>query len=941
METNSFKTVLDPDDPQVIGAWDSASTPRRQTQVIFEAASPTLRDRPWFGTRYGAQICTPAAKTNGHDGPWTYGVRYWPSARMWTLSPLQEKMRWTEEVPEGITLWDIMYSNRPTTGGLLETLNLVAIKLIEMRMNAIPYGTGMVHEPGSGFEQFFYRKVVPADGSWNESLSMPALPNPFATWVFQSGGTPIPRPTPSVPFDIVCHTTQTQRENLGAFLRWIVPSNMSTNPDYILVFYFGQYSLGIAGDGLAYLFEKRQPGGEYFWTLRAQWRYCNADKVSGTNHTMTIYPHLGQRGEQRIIFSSNNLGVSSSSVLDNTVPTQEFLYVSTEIARQGALPNIYPPGVTTRSFFRLDVRRDIRLAWSLARLMFQREGVIIDSSFEMPPTPSAKQWKLHLHYRDGFFPLTSGGNPGGYIAASAFNARTNTALTAAAVAAGRYNVSNNVAGTAAPFFNIKFFGAFSGSAPKAQDSTPILYGYSLERGADIAAATTPEEGHEPIILGVHSVQVTDPGPSPKSASGVVETVDMENEHPRLRERGYLHTKVVVNYWPKAGEAFGPESAWPAAAYNGTVQKVVIHNGLALRPRHSKLSPDGDLPGACTKWRVVAALAGMSAIAGEVSAAALTYQQFAVEAGAGPADTKSKPFKVTDAIRMMLSTRFRDNYINIPDIDIRLYGALGQGKGDLEFEPHTDVVDRCSALARNYLGQYLVYELNAGIIEPDGSPGGAWTLRQVKPASGLPRARFFTAPLTTPFPGMNPCGYVDGGLPGIPLTEPLTEYTSPPEANHIWVFAAPPETGERYMKVDFHAYNHQSYKVPGSSVTPNPASPHYIGHEKLLAVPAPELWLAGDYEATRRACEVVARRLLQFAGCARKVVAGPGPLAIIWDNVLERYRPLQYGDEVTLNGESGWIVRSASPSYSLDTNQVANYELEKLLGHNDPGVEEEE
>jgi hypothetical protein len=921
---NDFDHVdLDPEDEAIQAAWAAASTPGRQTYMVLDHKLARIMENHWGGVRQGAQICTPAAQSQGGDGTWTRRVRYWPSLKFWTLGVVQENWRWTEEVPEGLSMDDLVY----TKGNAIDTMVLDTIHALEMRLNQIPYGTGMIHDPSATFDNYITRKVVSSGASWDDKLSRPALPNPFSAGSTSLGGISS-LPTPRVPMDTVMITKQTQREDLGMFLRWLVPGHQNLFPDYILTAFFGQYGLGIAGDGKAYLFEwcRQNEAGAYRWRLRKSWQYCPPQAVCNVNHTMTIFPVRGQYGEPYIIFSSRQVASGTVTWGENHVPTQEVAYHASDINRQGDLPES-ANNITKRGFWSLDIRRDLRVAWSVGRLMFWESGQIVDAAWEVPPLTNGTEIRTQYYYR---LPITSlfGGSIMGSVDFLWFNARD-----------PGYSPIDLTSPTpnAAPMCVISFKGGGSetintpSATRKAQSYTPVLYGYRLWRDP-VFDEEEDDEVYPPIKVGVRSFSAQDPGPNPKMGGGTVETADFTGNHPRLKNRGHIMAKIVCNYWPPAGQ---PQE--------GILHKVTLFSGVALRWRTEKLIPDNDDETECpTPRKFMIPLAPMASVGAEVSTAALTFQSFTVDETHSDQTVSPQPWKVTEAIRTMLATRFSENHIEIEELDIRLFGALGISTGDLLFESHDDIIARCEAMARDYLGRYLVFDLAAGPLNTDGSRDGAWRILKIPDADAPPVIAFFTSPQVENFPGMDPCGYktdVEDAPLGIPLAD-VQEQVAPPECNHVWVFAAPPQSGERYQKVDYHCYNFNSYKVPGSSIDPSPNSPHFIGYELLHIRPAPELWLSGDAERTRQACELVARRILFYAGSARRIVVGHGPLGFIWDEEKVTYRAVRYGDPCTLNGETGWFVASCSPNITLDTNQVGMYELHKLIPHTETGIEEE-
>jgi hypothetical protein len=156
------------------------------------------------------------------------------------------------------------------------------------------------------------------------------------------------------------------------------------------------------------------------------------------------------------------------------------------------------------------------------------------------------------------------------------------------------------------------------------------------------------------------------------------------------------------------------------------------------------------------------------------------------------------------------------------------------------------------------------------------------------------------------------------------------YTVPPELNHVWVFTTPLKDGDKKgFCYEQHAYNVLSYQVPGCPTAPDPLSPHFVGRERLRVVPDPSLYIPGDPQATAKAVNFIARRLIEYAGRGAQVRPIYGPLQFVVDADTGRLRLPRFGDPATYNGEHDWFVRSVSPSYNLDKAQMCHYEIIKF------------
>jgi hypothetical protein len=134
-------------------------------------------------------------------------------------------------------------------------------------------------------------------------------------------------------------------------------------------------------------------------------------------------------------------------------------------------------------------------------------------------------------------------------------------------------------------------------------------------------------------------------------------------------------------------------------------------------------------------------------------------------------------------------------------------------------------------------------------------------------------------------------------------------------------------------LDNHLYNYLSYKVPGSSVDPDPDSPHYLGYERALVLADPAMWAGshiGGWDATQKTIDFVLMRLFAYTCLARERMQFVAPLLFVTDPATARRRPLRFYDVVTVGGDTGWYVRICTPSFNSDRVMTASYELERLV-----------
>jgi hypothetical protein len=897
-------------------------TPGRATRLHLDLPSTVAVDGAWGGCRYGDQVATIAAAALGKDSGSTENMRYWPGARAWTLTPLQEwATRYQEALPAGVTSDDFLLSpglldSAPLVDHLGATVGLAAVQAIWN----VPFGVGMNVTPGvlEVGDPLTYKQIT-AGQSW-EGLITSSVPVAGP----QDGTT---LPLPNVPLDCLLYTNINEREDQGYYLRWVVPGTPLHYPDWVMNFFFGQYALAVTGDGMCHLCEYCRPytgsagGGSYRWQLRRSMRYCRPSLVCNTTHTMTIFPVRGRFGQKYIEFYGNNMESSVLALGARAASALEETYEAEPIIR-GFDTDEAPGYVTKAAPARIDVRRDLRVGWQLSRLVFSpTAGKIIDAPWTTPQFTTPRPVRIRADFR--LPDLLQPGMPGvGTVATILSDTRTGAILDpTSAIASQSLTLEIDLI------------------ANTVHDS-PVFYGYDLRRDP-YTMNITP--GELATSVRTYAGQVMADDPSLDRAD--IQLYDPTDALQKLRQRGQLDAKVTTTALVPDGEG-GTRAA-----------QITLFRGMITRPRRTRLGkatqPERFFPS--TEWSLYnLPLEGMAARLRELNNFRLDFRIFGADedAAVDPYAHVLPPWKVTDVIRYLLCVSGIDPlFIDIDDNPLRLWvgGGLDDQQSDLWYDPNVDVLDRILALARNYLGARLVYDLSAGVLAPlgrtdAGSPEGAWRL--LYPAApDAPPVLNFAADRTdgTPVAVAGPHAYLspaafppdpDNGAPTTFFTGPADSYVVPPEANHVYVFTvAEGITGTKPFRIDRHRYNFKSYAVPRSGLVPDPTSPHYIGREKLLLVPAPELWIdAGredDFYRAKSAVNLVAERLLNYACRARLIQPVHAPLAVLQDGDTGRWRIPRYGDPVTFRGEAGWFIRSVSPDYEYDVCQMAHYELERL------------
>ncbi len=913
--------------------FDTITPGQFRTRIECDVPEVVTIEAFFTNTRRGSEIAPLSATKKGADCLVSQRMRYWKSGA-WTLRPIQDTFNATYELPPNdFNETDFVYGNA-TGGRALDLVVRAATNLIYAALWGGPVGVGIVTAPGINSRgDLVMRKNVAAGASYASSETVyPPPPQGSDSPGLIEGTTAFP--AQNVRLDNWFYTDRVQQADQGFYLRWLFPGVPMSTPDTLFNFYFGQYCLIVDGSGKATLAEYCQPrgGGAYRWKQRSQFQYCRAGQAVGNPHTMTIFPHKGPNGEKFIIFAGNNvdtaqggaMGLLSSGSAGGTVHTDEFLYEANPLTRFNDVDDA-PESVTKAAHIRLDVRQDMRPGFHVSKLIFRNFGGIIDSIHGLPDhsilsaaDPIYGEKPFQVRVQATYPPSPSGALPS-----------IDAVVNLDTVTEGSESISN-------PYVYLTFNGTGSGGIEGASYTTPILWSYEIYRPATNIIVNP---GMFSLLASSASVSGI-AGPDPRQEHGNVIAHDLLGTHTRL-SRGKFAARVVMDYQEEPG---------------GDIVPVVLSRGYALRPKFLKHGRTGAAFPDHKEYSFL--ISGIADRASAVSGRTIGYEHFDLDEFAptvtdGPRAGSKPPWKVTDVIRFVLAQRGfvgpsihpggeltddDSSQILIPDLPIRLWSGTSEKSQDHVYNPHTDPIDMCVTLARNYLGGYLIWDANAGPLdssitedEDDITPMGAWRLLQPPPPGATPVYNFVSSPTVEAeagqfIPPHSPAAYASDATFIISSEE---GYTIPPEINHVWVFTAPPTNETPGQRFERHLYNPKSYDVPGMSITSDPDSPHYLGFEQMRIVPCADLLNPADFVKTQLAVDFTARRIMDFAGRARKVLPISAPLVLITDAATSRKRPLRYYDPVTVNGVGGYYIRSVSPSIT-SPNHRAQYEVERLI-----------
>jgi len=827
----------------------NGTTPGRSTRVTFDIAE-TVAVSPFQGwRRRGGEIARGKAGGAVDDNK-QVNIRFWPTGAI-TLAPLQTEISNLQEY--AILLGHIV---APTNASLLTNLMVIPSIAIENQYRQNPDLVGMAYSGNINTvgAPFIVRKI-PAGGSWNEQITS-GVPSVL------SG--PDGSRVPDIPVDRVGESIAPYPANQGFFLNWSNPGSDVTYPKITHCFYFGQYSLSFSGTGLAYLYEyvRYADTQSQGWQKRAEWRYARAGQISGTAHSMGIWPHFSPEKRKYIVFSNGQVDIAqvTSSFAHTssqiTVSPGDFVYEAKPDARY---VDSSPFDITTSAPIRFDIRRDWRMSLQISTLGWPTSGMLIDAPGSFQPDSTSLSATM--------FPIRIFADvqalPGTGIASGLIDAASGAA----------YDPNNPQHQPAARF-------DFTGDG----NSTPILWGYNVNRdSASMFSSPGQFSGGN-----LRSVSVAGYCGDPSQQSAHVQITDVNGDLRRLHNRGQLSVRIDVTHTEGGKQYVTP-----------------IFRGYALRPKGNKQRGPSQ-----TWYDFSVPMVGMWMRLSEPTSGPLLQSLFYNDPLVPDSQrngVSAIPWKVTDAIRYLIACAgFSAAQINIPDLPMRLWPGISDPPGEFDINPNTNYAEFALRLCRNFLGGYLLYS------EVDDY----WTLIGGTSLSAAPVYNFTTAP---------PRGQVDpSSLLAYPqftcfVTRLETEMIAA-EYNSIQVVC--PMSGEKVVQRTLINFN--GYTVPGSGITPDPDSPDYIGHIRPTVVVDSSLYHPGDVRATQRAVDWTCQRLYDFCCHGQRLAYFTAPLVFVLDPATGNYRMPRFMDPITINGLP-YQVKSCTTNYHYDGTQTMEVE----------------
>lgn len=682
----------------------------------------------------------------------------------------------------------------------------------------------------------------------------------------------------------------------------------------------GRYALKCFGDGRAKLYEAAE---DLTWIYRDAFRWVDPGvPIFGALHELWIGSNSVQDASGA--FKGTRIKFLTSSFPD--VPAKGFgsLLIETQISAAikaitwGANNPLYSvPGAgetaVTLAPIRVDARRDVRVLAQIALSRFPESGVLVDDVFSIPFLPTGdEEFKIEWY---GSVP------DGTSMVAKLYNAETGVEL-----ADGTITLQDEIGGVATytPDERVrKLRVRIEFESNTERDKTPVLTSWRIYRsGVFESPAITPVEvnaqGEFPSLVerAPLSVSITGVSRDTSDMSATVQIVDFTGTLTNLATRGMVPIKIETEYAP------GDEEEDPPL-------RTTLFRGYVIQANAEKIA-GGTFDGQ-KHWADKRSRRYTLTCAGEWArlATALAPRGFTWF------DQENNRFyKVTTFIRHLLRTAYSNDNINIPDIDIRLFGADSTAQ---IIEPDSPIAELCAKYARDYLNAYLCQDNYAGDTFQ-------WRLLLEKTAPYTPVARFYVE-----HPGVFKLPHVDGayGSHVHPDTEQTvlhtfirkktwTTWQEKPEGNVVEVTGgatgddAPAVGAQSAGRITAIAVNFDSFNAlnldPSDPNYPDGSSPDYLGRYVPIAVRDSTL-------TTQAAVNWVCRRISDLACHTLNWCSFEAPLILITDLTDPDQvcpRPLRLYDAVEVQNDDGefetWLVVNCDPGYRKDSIQMGRYTL---------------
>lgn len=919
--SRTIETLFLDEEPQfhLIDMSNPIITPNRKTIVTFDAALPGPTQQLFGHMRFMSEIGA------GGD-PGTENVGFVPEVG-WQLKGWHWDAGELQESSEGLSAIMKVADGRLQVAPGIEEFDTYR-QTTEL--------TGVTFDPSvPATGSTMIQKRVAASGSWADAAMF-------------SDQTAFPPPEPDndpAGMDRIARSTANHKPTTQLTFSFFAPGSGIQASRSLVTFYFtgpagstkefwgiGQYALKLRGDGTALLFERGKsgdtdptslPNSSLEWKRRFTFQWAeNARAVFNSAHQLLIASDTaesatGQYRGSKIVFMSSSIARPGNSLVE-ILRTMAI----TAIKQQSGLVPVYNvpnlrQGATVEGPIRIDARRDIRVIANVAEQKFVEEGVLLDSSFSFPYVPRSASAE-DLIYIEAFGSIPDGTAIGIELLDSS-GVVVPGGVTTVTASYGVQKTYPIPAGNTSRYFRVRFL--LSGDGTKSPTLTKYMaYRYSTFAESDAVPVETPQRAVEPSVPRSHpsGITITNGGRSPEGDRAQIKYEDLGEDYPLLRVRSGIPIKIETEY---------DEIGNRATLFQGYVSRAMAQKLVGN-------DPDRDFPDPEARSYYIDCAGEWARLNGITTPRRLEFSEV-VALGLPGASTATFTWKVTRIIRVLLAMAYPDEFIDIPDLDIRLLATDAQ---EYILNPGNKILDILPGLAQDYFGGWLHFDVAAG-------DRGKWRLGLPRPAPFTILARFY---VNHPGEGVHPVdhrAYPDVTIIG-QESRPVkatfirkgthSSWVEKPEGNVVEVYA--PSAGSdtanaggsdasmpTVVLFNPHSFNALNLE-PSDPNYPDPNHPDYIG----FAIP---IRVTDKKISTIEAATMIGRRVYDAACHALDFQQFEAPLLLITEVADEeqvRPRQLRFYDPVEIEQTDGsfvtYIVVDCNPTYVKDHVQMAQYTL---------------
>jgi hypothetical protein len=768
---------------------------------------------------------------------------------------------------------------------------------------------------------WYITKRIPAGESWEQPLS-PVEAGPVVN-------------SPHYPLDTMMMGPRTGslEPNSGFIIKVLIPGGFLQTGDYLFSFRFGGELIGsaspplntgfgrfemiLSGSGTIFLYEKISGS----WEKVAEWQSSAYKDLSGSALIFRVLPHFPRYIEFRTFAS---VGVQSSlqelhapgiigaiATTGRHITIHEHTHIVENRGSQATFGgSVFLRPITGEGPIVIRVRRDLRLAWQVARLAFRQQGVLTDRAFRVPyGVADAKILRIHAK---GYNQQVSIDPSTALTTMTAIVEEADgTALTPASESVTLNGQSFAFTGFFPPGGSNKCRAVITLTSLQvagARWHSPALEAYHVVRNPHTVTLTTTENTNGEV----QSVSIQGAGYHPEHEAATLVVDDPRNLLTTVRNR---KTPVIIE-----------------TTYNsGGVDKSIIFRGYTGRVTASQRGKIGTTYPS-PDWRQLnCELVGMW---DRLSANRFWHQQInladATTSLRGGVGNSRVPWYVTDFIREAIwMSGFPDAQINVPHVDLRFFLPKNSDTTDgFVIPPGTNLAELLVSVARDYLNHYLVFCPNAGadgqwrlLSPPTGAETPLWTFTLEAAAAGK------LAHLAASYgSNISPILSIEGS--------DYRSFTVPPEGNALTVTGRTQPASQGALEaLQQQDMNFRSFRAPGFTSQADPTSIDWLGYIKPIEYSDPTL-------ETQGAVNFVTRRIANLALYGRRMHSFTAQAVLVNAAAVEptvyttrTHRPLRAGDVCGLKDRAGTttkcVIHSANIYYEKSHAMSAFYEMEEL------------